>query len=80
MNSRILPFLAIMISIGIFFAYVNPTWTGSIATTKLAIKSDDDALAEAAQYKTRESARFRSRRNGPCKSRSALDSSPRLGQ
>ncbi len=33
MNSRVLPFLALMISVGIFFAYINPTWTGSIAAT-----------------------------------------------
>jgi Tfp pilus assembly protein PilO len=43
-----------MISVGIFFAYINPTWSGPIAATKLAIKNDDDALSAAAQYKTTE--------------------------
>ncbi len=55
MSGRILPFLALMISLGIFFAYINPTWTGPIAATKLAIANDNQALDAAAQYKTRES-------------------------
>lgn len=54
MNSRILPSLALMISIGMFFAYVSPTWSGPIAATKAAINSDDQALTAASQYKTRE--------------------------
>jgi Tfp pilus assembly protein PilO len=43
-----------MISVGIFFAYVNPTWSGSITTTKLAIASNTEALAAAGQYRARE--------------------------
>jgi Tfp pilus assembly protein PilO len=50
MNSRILPVLALLIAISIFFAYVNPTWSGSIAATKAAIASDDQALVAASQY------------------------------
>jgi len=50
MNSRVLPLFALMIAAGIFFAYVNPTWSGSIAETKAAIASDDQALAAAATY------------------------------
>ena len=50
MNSRILPFLALFVAVGIFFAYVNPTWSGSIADTKAAIALDDQALAAANQY------------------------------
>lgn len=50
MNGRALPLLAIFIAVGIFFAYINPTWTGSIADTKAAIASDDQALAAASQY------------------------------
>ena len=53
-SSRVLPVLALMISVGIFFAYINPSWSGPIAATKLAIKNDDDALAAATEYKTRE--------------------------
>ncbi len=50
MNSRILPSIATLIAIGIFFAYVNPTWNGSIASLKADIAFDDEALAAAKQY------------------------------
>jgi Tfp pilus assembly protein PilO len=49
-NNYILPLLAFVVAIGIFFAYVNPTWSGPIATTKAAIASDDQALTAANQY------------------------------
>jgi hypothetical protein len=55
MSSRILPTLALMLALGIFFAYVRPLWVGPIAETKLAIKNDTDALSAAAEYKQRES-------------------------
>ncbi|MGD0328469.1 MAG: hypothetical protein ABSB00_02010 [Minisyncoccia bacterium] len=50
MNNHILPTLALLIAIGIFFTYVNPTWSGPIATAKAAIASDGQALAAASQY------------------------------
>lgn len=50
MNSRILPSIALIISVGIFFVYVNPVWNGSIASTKESIAFDDEALAAAQQY------------------------------
>ncbi len=50
MNSRILPLFALFVSIGIFFGYIHPTWTGGIALTKAAIASDDQALAAASAY------------------------------
>ena len=50
MNSRILPAFAFIIAVGIFFAYVNPTWGGSITTTRAAIAADDQALSAAQQY------------------------------
>ena len=50
MNNRILPLVALMIAVGMFFIYVNPTWTGAIATTNTAIAADDQALAFAKQY------------------------------
>lgn len=50
MNSRILPSLALLIAIGIFFVYVSPTWSGSIATAKATIASDNQALAAATEY------------------------------
>lgn len=48
--TRALPLLAIFISIGIFFAYINPTWTGTIAAVKAQIAQDDHSLAMADQY------------------------------
>lgn len=42
--------LAFTLAIGIFFAYVNPTWTGRIAETKAAIAADDQSLAAANDY------------------------------
>lgn len=56
MNSRILPALALMLAIGIFFAYVNPTWSGAIAATNAAIALDDEALAAADQYAKQQNA------------------------
>ena len=50
MNNRVLSILAILIAIGIFFAYVRPTWNGSIAVAKSAIASDDSALVAASEY------------------------------
>lgn len=50
MNSRVLPILALMLAIGIFFAYVNPMWNGSISATKAAIAADVDALKAADVY------------------------------
>ena len=50
MNSRILPALALLVAVGIFFAYVGPTWNGPIAAAQAAIASDDQALAAANTY------------------------------
>jgi len=50
MNSRITHIFTLLISAGIFFGYVGPTWSGSIADTKAAIAGDDQALAAASQY------------------------------
>lgn len=54
MNSRILPIFALSLAIGIFFAYVNPTWSGSIADAKAVIALDDLALASADEYTTKQ--------------------------
>lgn len=50
MNSRVLPIIALMIAVGIFFVYVSPTWSGPIASVKSAIANDDKALAAADEY------------------------------
>ena len=50
MKSNFLPIIAFLAAIGIFFVYVSPTWSGSIATTKAAIKSDNQALDAVKKY------------------------------
>ncbi|MHB1769852.1 MAG: hypothetical protein ACYCPH_02095 [Minisyncoccota bacterium] len=50
MNSRILPLLALFVSVAIFFGYIHPTWTGGIASVQAAIASDNQALAAASAY------------------------------
>jgi len=54
MTSRLLPFLSLMLAIGIFFAYVNPLWNGKIAGQRDAIAQDNQALASAKRYVERE--------------------------
>ena len=54
MSNRIPPLIALAVAIGIFFAYVNPTWSGTLAATKSAIASDDKALAAASEYATQQ--------------------------
>lgn len=50
MNGRILPIAALFVSAGMLFAYVVPTWSGSIAATKAEIAQADQALAAADDY------------------------------
>lgn len=50
MNNNILPIFALIVSAGIFFGYINPTWTVDIATTKSVIASDKEALTAAKEY------------------------------
>lgn len=61
MNERIIPSVALIIAFGIFFTFVNPTWSGSIAATKAAIALDNQALAAAEQYKEQQNALASSR-------------------
>ena len=56
MNSRILPAAALILAVGMFFVYVNPTWNGAIADAKAAIALDDQALAAASEYTSQQNA------------------------
>jgi Tfp pilus assembly protein PilO len=67
MNIRFFPVLALMVAAGIFFAYVSPTWSGSIAETKDAIALDNEALVAANQYTAQQ--------NELASSRAAIDPS-----
>lgn len=55
MNNRVLPFFALLVALGIVFAYIRPTWAITIAETKEMIASDDEALASASAYAARQS-------------------------
>ncbi|MFZ2501003.1 MAG: hypothetical protein WAW90_03435 [Minisyncoccia bacterium] len=50
MSNHILSPFALIVALGIFFAYVNPMWGGSIAATQAAIAADDQALASAQRF------------------------------
>jgi len=56
MNIRTLSIVALLAAAGIFFGYVSPKWSGDIASTKISIASDDQALAAAADFTTRQNA------------------------
>ena len=57
MMSRILlPFIFILVSIGLFIGYIRPTYSTSIAAEKEQIASDDSALSAAATFNAKESA------------------------
>lgn len=55
-NNYILPILAFAVAIAIFFAYVNPIWSGPIAVAKAGIASDNQALTAANQYTAQQNA------------------------
>lgn len=50
MMSKIAPVTAFLIGVLLFSLYVNPTYTGSIASAQAAIAGDDQALTASAQY------------------------------
>jgi hypothetical protein len=54
--SRILPFIVVILAIGLFFGYIKPTWDGEIATTRSEIDSYDSALAASQRFTTKEAA------------------------
>lgn len=54
MNNRVLPILVLVLALGVFVGYVDPTWTGEVAETRDAIAANEDALAAAKSYLTRE--------------------------
>jgi hypothetical protein len=52
--NRILPFLFILIAIGLFFFYVEPAWNGPIAQEKQQVASYNAALDAAATFTQKE--------------------------
>lgn len=54
--TRLVPLVFVLIAIGLFVGYINPTYTQSIAAENQQIASDNSALAAAATFSKRESA------------------------
>lgn len=52
--SRLLPIIAFIAALLIFFLYVGPTYSGAIAKKEAAIAADDQALTAASQYAAKE--------------------------
>jgi hypothetical protein len=55
MISRLFPAIIFLIAVGVFFGYINPTRTGSIAATKAQIASYEGALDAAERFKDKQS-------------------------
>jgi Tfp pilus assembly protein PilO len=56
MMHRVLPLLALIFAVAIFFLYINPTWTGSLATVKAQIAQDNQSLDMISAYTKQETA------------------------
>lgn len=65
MADRIIPTFAFFVAASIFFGYVHPTWTGTIAETKASIEADNQALEAAGAYTAKQ--------NQLASARSAID-------
>lgn len=52
--SKLIPILCVLAAGGIFFGYINPTVTGSIAETNAAIERYDSALAAAKKFEQKQ--------------------------
>lgn len=61
MIQRIIPIAALVLSVVLFFGYINPTYSGDIATMKTQIKSYDAALTAAQQFTDKEAELTRDR-------------------
>ncbi len=54
MITRIFPIILFLASIGLFFGYIHPTYTGDIASLSADIENYDAALASAKRFKEKE--------------------------
>jgi Tfp pilus assembly protein PilO len=59
--SRFLPLVLLLISIGLFFGYIHPTYTNSIASSKEQIDSYTGALKAAERFTSKEAELTQSR-------------------
>lgn len=56
MNDRILPLFALLVALGVFIAYIRPTWSDVIIPTKAAIVESDQVLVTARDYNAQQNA------------------------
>lgn len=54
MMSRLIPILFILAAIGLFFGYINPTYTGEVSSLRADIASYDSALAASQKFAEKE--------------------------
>lgn len=54
--SRFIPFIIIILAVGLFFGYIRPTWTGDIAATRAEIASYNSALEASARFTEKQAA------------------------
>lgn len=63
--SRIIPVVLILIAIGLFFAYINPTYATNVAALRAEIRSYDAALDAAEAFEEKEAQLMTERANIP---------------
>ncbi|MEK9184234.1 MAG: hypothetical protein AAB892_00710 [Patescibacteria group bacterium] len=71
--SRLIPVIGILLAIGLFFGYINPTLTGPIAVAKQQIQDYDSALAAADRFRQKEAQLSQERSNIPPESLARLE-------
>jgi len=70
--SRLIPLIAIVFAIALFFLYIKPTYSGTIADTRSQIASYDQALAAADRFQTKEAELTQARAQIPAESLARL--------
>lgn len=65
MISRIIPVVLILIAVGLFFSYINPTYTGAVHALQMEIQSYNKALLAAEAYHDKEVLLMEERKNIP---------------
>ncbi|HEX8947134.1 MAG TPA: type 4a pilus biogenesis protein PilO [Candidatus Paceibacterota bacterium] len=53
MNGKLIPSIAGIIALGLYFGYVQPTFSSDIASLRQQIASENDSLAAAKEYASR---------------------------
>lgn len=70
--SRLLPIIALLFAIALFFLYIKPTYSGSVHDTSQQIASFDQALAAADRFQQKETQLTQARAQIPADSLSRL--------